>query len=121
MFGKDLIGKSSREMGIAYVHFALAHPNLFRLMFGGQISLDDHPELDHAAESLHDSLRTAFRSDPVITDPETAAAAAWSLVHGLAHLLLDGQFRGTAGSTTGKFVQDVIGAVRFAAGAQRSA
>src|SRR5205823_3626766 len=40
-----------------------------------------------------------------------AAAAAWSLVHGLAHLLLDGHFAAQDPET---FVREVLGAVRFA-------
>ena len=45
-----------------------------------------------------------------------AAAAAWSLVHGLAQLLLDGHFaqaRGTARDRAA-FVRAVLGAVRVA-------
>jgi hypothetical protein len=48
-------------------------------------------------------------------DAEFAAAAAWSLVHGLAHLLLDGHLEKSEA-----FVRKVLGAMRFAA-AQRSA
>jgi hypothetical protein len=40
-----------------------------------------------------------------------AAAAAWSLVHGLSHLLLDGHF---AQADREAFVREVLGAVRFA-------
>ena len=47
--------------------------------------------------------------------PELAAAAAWSLVHGLSHLLLDGHFATQDPET---FVRDVLAAIRFAA-AQR--
>jgi AcrR family transcriptional regulator len=120
-FGAGLEGKSSRNMGAAYVRFALEHPNLFRLMFGGQVRADAYPELHLAATQAYDSLRSAFRASPEIADPDLAAAAAWSLVHGLSHLLLDGHFREAAAKDPEKFVQSVLGAVRFAAGAQRSA
>ncbi|MGQ0653860.1 MAG: TetR-like C-terminal domain-containing protein, partial [Betaproteobacteria bacterium] len=36
-----------REMGAAYVRFALEHPQRFRLMFGGMQLLDGH--FSHAA------------------------------------------------------------------------
>ena len=38
-------------------------------------------------------------------------AAAWSLVHGLSHLLLDGHF---AHADREAFLREVLGAVRFA-------
>ena len=41
-----------------------------------------------------------------------AAAAAWSLVHGLSHLILDGHFEGRDRK---KFVRDVLASVRFRA------
>jgi AcrR family transcriptional regulator len=120
-FAVELAGKSSRDMGAAYVRFAIGHPNLFRLMFGGQLRFDAYPELRGAAAGAYEALRGAFRANPAIADPDTAAAAAWSLVHGLSHLLLDGHFRQAAAKDPEKFVQRVLGAVRFAAGAQRSA
>ena len=43
------------------------------------------------------------------------AAAAWSLVHGLANLILDRHLENS------DFVKRVIGAIRFAVGTQRSA
>jgi len=52
------------------------------------------------------------------TLPSSAAAAAWSLVHGLCHLILDGHFA----QRDEEFVKRVLGVVRFAVGGpQRSA
>jgi AcrR family transcriptional regulator len=116
MLGEAMEGKAGRERGEAYVRFALARPNRFRLMFGGQLELGKHPELRAAAGRTYQGLVASFRSREDIADPEIAAAAAWSLTHGLAHLLLDGHF-----PARGKnLIADVIGAVRFA-GAQRTA
>ena len=106
--------KSGREMGEAYVNFALAHPQRFRLMFGGMLSFETHPALRENALASYAALEKAFAGQGI--DAAKAAAAAWSLVHGLASLLLDGHFPGRGGN----FVRDVIGAVRFSA-AQRSA
>jgi len=116
--GEELKGRAGREMGEAYVRFALAHPNRFRLMFGGQLDLEAHPELRAAAAATYEGLIASFRVRGDVTSPELAAAAAWSLTHGLAHLLLDGHFR--EGCKREDFVREVIGAVRFAAG-QRAA
>lgn len=116
VLGENLQDKSGRDMGEAYVRFALEHPQRFRLMFGGLLRLSDFPELRERAGEAHAALTAAFRAQPGVSNPEIAAAAAWSLVHGLSHLLLDGQFGSQA--DTPKFVREVIGAVRFA---QRSA
>ncbi|MCD6044403.1 MAG: transcriptional regulator, TetR family [Burkholderiales bacterium] len=118
MLGEEMAGKGGRERGEAYVRFALAHPNRFRLMFGGQVAIGRYAELRAAATSTYEGLVAAFRGQGDIANPETAAAAAWALTHGLAHLLLDGHFREKAKAQD--FVRQVIGAVRFAA-AQRSA
>ena len=108
MLGERLRGKPGREMGEAYVRFALEQPQRFRLMFGGVLPLAKYPELGTAAKAAHGGLMGAFKDLP---RPELAAAAAWSLVHGLSHLLLDGHF---AAQDREAFVREVLGAVRFA-------
>lgn len=115
-----LENRSGRELGEAYVRFALAHPQRFRLMFGGLIALDRYPELRAQARATHERLTAAFAG--LGTEAEFAAAAAWSMVHGLAQLLLDGHF---PNRDKDDFVKRVLGAIRFAvgreAGAQRPA
>lgn len=110
--GERLRGKPGREMGEAYVRFALEQPQRFRLMFGGGLPLAKYPQLGTAAKAAYQALVDAFKDLP---RPELAAAAAWSLVHGLSHLLLDGHFATQDPET---FVRDVLAAIRFAA-AQR--
>jgi AcrR family transcriptional regulator len=112
--GKSLESRFGREMGEAYVHFALENPQRYRLMFGGLLRVEAHPELRESARAAYAALEKAFAGQGV--DPDKAAAAAWSLVHGFATLLLDGHFP----SKDHRFVREVLGAVRFAA-AQRSA
>ena len=116
------LGVDDRAMGAAYVGFALEHPQRFRLMFGGLLPIAKYAELQQAAGRAYQPLVDAMRSHQELKDPEAAAAAAWSLVHGLSHLILDGHFaqaQGAAGGTN-EFVKQVLGAVRFAS-AQRSA
>jgi AcrR family transcriptional regulator len=121
--GKALEGTSGSEMGEAYVRFGLAHPARFRLMFGGRLQLSHHPGLREASGRAYDALLQAVSARQDLPDPEIAAAAAWSLVHGLANLLLDGHFeRATAGDAgLERFIKRVLGSVRFAGAAQRSA
>lgn len=73
---------------VTYVGFAAENPELFRLMFSGAVSPPDpHPELRAAARRAYGHITTSLPD-------ETAAVAAWSLVHGLAMLLLDAQIGG---------------------------
>lgn len=71
-----------------YVGFAVDHPELFRLMFSSVTSSPDgDPELRSAAQQAYKHI-TGTLPD------ESAAVAAWSIVHGLAMLLLDAQVSG---------------------------
>ena|ERR1700704_6204159 len=115
MLGQAMRGQTGRGMGEAYVRFALRYPQRFRLMFGGQVALEKYPRLRAAASSAFDQLQTAFSAYG--GDVPSAAAAAWSLVHGLCHLILDGHFA----QRDEEFVKRVLGVVRFAVGPQRSA
>ncbi|HEY3077752.1 MAG TPA: TetR/AcrR family transcriptional regulator [Burkholderiales bacterium] len=108
MLGERLRGQPGREMGEAYVRFALEQPQRFRLMFGGLLPMAKYPQLRTAAQGAYQALVEAFKDLP---RPELAAAAAWSLVHGFSHLLLDGHF---AHSDREHFVREVLGVVRFA-------
>ena len=81
-------------MGAAYVDFALARPGMFRLMFSPLIAKGQlHPELKAAADEAFAALRRGveFRAaEGQGEGVDAAAIAAWSLVHGLSHLILDG-------------------------------
>lgn len=100
-----------RALGRAYVGFALAHPNLYRLMFGGTIeNFAAHPELDGASQAAFGFLRSTLGSE---TD---AASAAWAFVHGLAMLLIDRRLRPDDGDTY-RLVDRLL--ARFDAGRRR--
>lgn len=79
----------------AYVAFAQAHPALFRLMFGRFLYASSSEDLKAAAASAFQLLLQASAQQAgVAPDSEQAmmtAIANWSMVHGLSHLLLDGQ------------------------------
>src|ERR671910_1744533 len=61
LLGESLENRSGRELGEAYVRFALAHPQRFRLMFGGVLPLAKYPELQQAAAATHAALTDAFK------------------------------------------------------------
>ncbi len=81
--------------GVAYVQFACDDPALFRLMFGRNGS-EAHAALHDAASRAYAVLaqRVAGMADATTRDDLTLAA--WSLVHGLASLVVDGQLGGAA-------------------------
>lgn len=108
-----------RAMGEAYVRFALAHPQRFRLMFGGQLKIARHPALREVAQKTFEGLSGALAARvgdaPGARD---ASIAAWALVHGLAQLLLGERIAVAARQGRGEdqFIRDVLGTTRFAAG-----
>jgi AcrR family transcriptional regulator len=92
--------ESFRAAGRAYVDFARANPALFRLMFGRFTSSHGEPELREASALAYNGLRAFVGQGlgPRASPAQLAAGAvrAWSLVHGLASLILDGQIDGIA-------------------------
>jgi len=85
-----------REAGRAYVSFARQHPALFRLMFSRFAAGNPNPEIKAGAQLAYEGMRhsvAALMKRPT-DDSEVIVTAmyAWSLVHGLSHLIIDGQF-----------------------------
>jgi AcrR family transcriptional regulator len=81
--------------GVSYVQFALRHPEQYRLMFGSyRIDQARHVELVRAANDAYsvllETVREGVDSAELTDEPvEIVAAAAWSIVHGLASLIID--------------------------------
>lgn len=80
--------------GLAYIEFAHQNPGLFRLMFGPVLAeRGKYPALHAATVSVEDLLlRGVADLDQRAFDENLAAMAAWGLVHGLSHLIVDGFF-----------------------------
>jgi hypothetical protein len=74
-------------MGRAYVRFALANPALFRLMMSPSGARRNEGE---AATMLVDALRGLTGSRLTEAERDVQRVKAWSMVHGLAMLMLDG-------------------------------
>lgn len=88
-----------KAQAAGYVRFALDYPGRFHLMFRNDLLEPDHPQRTEAAEKAWYLLAgtiQAMLSRPVggPLDPRSHATviAAWSTVHGFAHLALDGKF-----------------------------
>jgi AcrR family transcriptional regulator len=90
-----------RRMGEEYVRFALENPAHYRLMYGREaLARQEQPELREAAIALFEQLVSVIqahqRSGHIKRqDPQTQAYVAWSAVHGLASLLIEGQILAT--------------------------
>lgn len=85
------------EVAWAYLQFALDDPAHFRISLSGAVEREkDYPALVQASqEGFTTILRIveACQRDGLLegTPVEAAAVSVWSLVHGLASLLLEGQ------------------------------
>jgi AcrR family transcriptional regulator len=90
-------------MGVAYVHFAVANPSHYRVMFGGFVDPEARqPELitegEGAFKALVDALAALQQAGLVRGDDiVTMASFVWSVVHGVAMLGIDGELRKSAG------------------------
>lgn len=86
-----------QALGIAYVRFAASHPSYFRVMFGpGVGDRTTHPALHDATEEafrlLLDGVKECQRAGVAGEgNARDVALAAWSMAHGLAGLIVDGQ------------------------------
>jgi AcrR family transcriptional regulator len=80
-------------VGMAYIEFALDKPAFFRAMWHEEAIYSNDPEYVDAARKLSDQLQSGFADtiedrDPGDLDPRELLA--WSSVHGLASLFVDG-------------------------------
>jgi AcrR family transcriptional regulator len=86
-------------MGEAYLRFAVSHPSHYRVMFGRFVESGARdPELieeaNAAFQALVDALVEQQRAGAVrADDPVTLARFVWSVTHGIAMLVIDGQLK----------------------------
>ena len=80
------------DAALAYVRFTLDHPGHYAVMFDRSLVNADDPELVDAQNAAGAELAHGVGTlkDPgAKADPQSAALAAWSLVHGFAMLRLN--------------------------------
>jgi AcrR family transcriptional regulator len=89
------------EAGRAYVDFAASHKEQFHIMFSGIIpDRKKHPALALAAEESFGQLVQIVEECreagviPSHRDRKVHTLAAWSMLHGIATLLIEGQIPG---------------------------
>jgi AcrR family transcriptional regulator len=91
-----------RRIGAAYVIFAHEHRTQFKLMFRPELTgiakLEDVSPASGAYNVLVDGVAAAFAAGLLQGDPETVVLASWSIVHGLAALIVDGPLAVVSGN-----------------------
>ncbi len=97
ILGDEFADEQERSiaLGTSYVHFAVEYPNRFRLMFGPRIGLiisgSDGLSDSSAFGMLVQAIRQGQDSGQYRAgDPAEIALPSWSMVHGLANLVVDG-------------------------------
>lgn len=94
-----------RATGIAYVRFAHEEAALFRLSFTRRMAARKEDGSSDGSEVAYNLLRAGVKEAlPWAESPDRAALHAWSLVHGLAMLVLDGRV-----AWDEQMVDDVVG------------
>jgi AcrR family transcriptional regulator len=95
---KGINGSQDRLLALArgYIHFAFNNRSLFRMMFGPRWEkAEQYPELQAVAEKSFLLLLNAVAKLVGQQSNEqkilVATYSTWSIIHGLANLLLDGQ------------------------------
>jgi len=90
-------------IGVAYVTFALRHPSHFKVMFRSELApLEKHADASQRADSCFDLLvKTAndVSMQQLGRIDEAMPLAAWSIAHGLATLMLEGNLRDQFGAS----------------------
>ena len=98
------------QAGRAYITFAQEHPALFRLMFSRFAATNRSEDMSLAAQIAYDGMRyslaAVLQKDVEDSDVTLGSAHAWSIIHGLSYLVIDGQFDGHTDN-----VDDLISAV----------
>jgi len=82
-----------REMGQAYIKFAMENSAYYRLMFG-DVVLQKNEALANAADMAFNELFTMIQQCQQVgaisnDDPKLQAIYIWSLMHGLSSLIID--------------------------------
>lgn len=84
-----------RNMGIAYIRFAVSNPLQFRLMIDSTIDRSQFPTLlekhNQTFAIVRSEIASCIKEGTMKGNCESLTYAAWATVHGTAMLLLDNQ------------------------------
>ncbi|MFL9507432.1 TetR/AcrR family transcriptional regulator [Acinetobacter baumannii] len=98
--------------GKEYIHFAINNPSLFRLMYGRFTVNQEDEKLKSMTKLFYTAMSYAAAAafnEPVNSSKiQTITTSAWSTVHGLSHLIIDGQFNHFSEDAINIMIDDVI-------------
>jgi AcrR family transcriptional regulator len=118
------VDRSARleALGVAYVRFAFANPGYFRVMFHGDATTaGPAPSGLRAFELLREAVEACQKAGAAPKgDPKPLVLLAWSAVHGLATLRLDGAlpFEGIDAETSAAEIGRLIARMFAATGSK---
>jgi AcrR family transcriptional regulator len=114
-----------KQIAVAYVRFGHEHSAEYRIMFGREVARDeDLPDLRETSKAVLGFVETGvaqLQGAGLIGpgDPAAMAATAWSMLHGLVMLSLDGQTAGV-GLTLDQLVNETTRIMMFGMAARNS-
>lgn len=104
----------STALGRGYIRFARAHPGIFLLMFRSERLDWSSPSLSAAgpaAFALLSSQSAGDMEEESDLEKLILASTRWSLMHGLATLIIDGRLAAMTQSVPGADLEKLIGQV----------
>lgn len=100
------------ETGREYINFAIKNPSLFRLMYGRFAVSQEDEKLKSMADLFYTGLlyagATAYNTTAQDPQAQTRATLSWGIVHGLSHLIIDGQFNHLNSEELETMINDVL-------------
>lgn len=98
--------------GKTYIDFAIKNPSLFRLMYGRFAVNQNDESLNSLAQLAYTgilySASTALNLDVNSQHAKTIATSSWGVVHGLSHLIIDGQFNAMSAQQLNEMIDTII-------------
>lgn len=95
---KDFISEKEKfyQLGTAYVEFAIAHPNYYRLMFDKKFYIPNKHSIveDLSTQSfgiLKEQVKRCLGGQSSTEEQNNLATLSWACVHGISKLFIDGQ------------------------------
>jgi AcrR family transcriptional regulator len=101
--------RSFLEVGVAYVRFAVTHPAHFEVMFQPALHDPDAPGLQ---EAEREAAAVLYGGGDLTEERTVEGVAAWSLVHGLATLWLNGNLPSRLGTDPAEITRAVAARLR---------
>ena len=104
----------SAALGRGYIRFARSHPGIFLLMFRSERLDWSSPSLSVAGPAAFVLLSSRSVGDTIeesAVERLIVASTRWSLMHGLATLIIDGRLAAMAQSVPGADLEQLIGKV----------